>query len=822
MKAFVPMISTLAIAISGSSIALADAFNPWYSGNTAAKSAGIQLSERSIKAINTFDLSADFNAMASTLRTLAENGGELELSLPLPDGHFETFTVTQDSTLPESLRDRYPEVATFNAVSTQDTQTRGKIDVGPNGFHAMIFHDGEWFMIDPISRENTGQYQSYLAKNTVRQSQIRSEGVLKRADDLAILETAEKSIVARTSSNQIRQYTLAVATTGEYTNYFGGTTATYNAVVNAVTRINAVYEKDLAVTLQLATDTDDLFYPNANSDPFVNNNASTDIETVAEVIPSVIGASAFDVGHLFTTVGDGLAYLGTVCASERFPSSNAYYKAAGVSGYSEPNSDIFYISMLAHELGHQFGANHSFNGTGEGSCSTTNRNPSTAWEPGSGSTIMAYAGICGTQNLQTESSAFFHAGSIGEIQDYLGTTSCGVAQTLDNTAPTANAGSDHTIPANTPFFLTGAASDADGDTLSYIWEEKDTGTASSSSSNMGDDGTRPLFRSLEPSTRTTRFFPALADVIDGTLSIGEAYPTTTRELNFSFTVRDGNGGVAIDESVINVNSSVGPFVLNTPDQGDSWRAGETVTVEWDVANTYDAPVSCQNVDLLLSTNGGSSFSYIAYDTENDGYAEITLPTVSTGSSQSYLIIHCSDNVFYAINDRAFTTIAGSSSTAVSDVVDQSASRVSSVSSGTSTTTTGSTSESSSSGGGGGALSLPSTLLMVLVSVIGLMGCAQADKKHTQNSAASESEWTDPEADAKAALNKGDKRLWAVAGRDRIIPGVDSALSKDYSVRYLPNTDVLRQDQSDALTQQKALRDYAARYNRIIMDHTSGH
>jgi hypothetical protein len=312
---------------------------------------------------------------------------------------------------------------------------------------------------------------------------------------------------------------------------------------------------------------------------------------------------------------------------------------------------------VAHEIGHQFAGNHSFNGT-TSSCGGGNRNAATAWEPGSGSTIMAYAGICGAENLQPNSDDVFHVGNLQEMTTFIqsgGGSVCDAPTANGNTIPTVSGGSDYTIPQTTPFVLTATGNDPDGDSLTYIWEELDIGTAAPPNT---DNGSRPIFRSFNVSPDPFRTLPRLQDVLAGlpTPTFGEAWPTTNRVLNFRATVRDnrsGGGGVATDPVAITVTAGAGPFAVTQPNTAVTWIQGMNEPVNWNVANTNAAPVNCASVDITLSTNGGTSFpTTLAAGTPNDGTQTITVPVVTTTTAR--VKVQCSTTPFFDIGNANFT------------------------------------------------------------------------------------------------------------------------------------------------------------------------
>jgi len=309
---------------------------------------------------------------------------------------------------------------------------------------------------------------------------------------------------------------------------------------------------------------------------------------------------------------------------------------------------------VAHEIGHQFGGNHTFNGT-TGSCGGGNRASSAAYEPGSGSTIMAYAGICGAENLQSNSDPYFHSKSLNEITTFIttgGGSSCGTATNTGTTAPVANAGADYTIPRSTPFELTGTGSDANGDSMTYNWEQYNLGTAAPPNT---DNGSRPIFRSFNPSTNPKRSFPKLSDILNNTATIGESLPTTSRTMVFRLIVRDnraGGGSYAIDSANVTVSSAAGPFAVTSPNTAVTWTRNSSRTITWNVASTTAAPISCANVEILFSSNGGSSFSSLVSSTPNDGSQAVTIP--NTATTQARIKVRCANNVFFDLSNVNFT------------------------------------------------------------------------------------------------------------------------------------------------------------------------
>ncbi|PHR87358.1 MAG: hypothetical protein COA78_37225, partial [Blastopirellula sp.] len=378
---------------------------------------------------------------------------------------------------------------------------------------------------------------------------------------------------------------------------------------------------------------------------------STMLNENQSALDSILGSANYDIGHVFGTTGSGgsgLASLGVV--------GNSSFKGKGASVSSDPSGPGWLI-LAGGEIGHQFGAPHSFNASAFESCVGT-REASEAYEPASGTTIMSYAGICGADDLEDDPSSFFHAASYESIQTYIatgnGTPHSKTSQT--NNIPTINAGSNYTIPANTPFELDAVGADADaGDTLTYSWEQLDLGPAQSLP--ISDNGSGPLFRSFEPVTESSRNIPRLEDLLNNvnTAAIGEALPSTNRSLNFRVTVRDGEGGVNSDDVLLTVVDTGAAFAVISPNTAVASTGASSQTIEWNVAGTTANGINTANVDILLSIDGGQTFPITLATTANDGNQSVTLPNITT--TQARIKVQGSGNIFYDISDVDFSITA---------------------------------------------------------------------------------------------------------------------------------------------------------------------
>lgn len=569
--------------------------------------------------------------------------------LPMPDGTKAKFRIWKSSVMAPGLASQFPQIVTFTGQGIDDKYATIKLDFTELGFHAQIKSvvAGDSY-IDPYAKRDINNYIIYKKSDLIDKNP-RSCGVKDEEDSPLGKKNAQKT-VAPSVGNQIRVFRLAVACTGEYAVAATGTATptvaqTLSAIVTSVNRVNGVYEQEVASRLVLVDNEANVVFTNATTDPFNgNNNAGTLINESQTQIDLLIGNANYDIGHTFSTGGGGLAGLGVIC--------NATNKGRGITGSPNPVGDPYDIDYVAHEVGHQFGGPHTFNAT-TGSCSG-NRSAANAVEPGSGITIMAYAGICGSiNNLASNSIPTFHTKSYQSITTTVQSTTCQVTLPVNNFAPTVNAGGDYTIPKGTPFRLEGSASDIDNNPLTYSWEQNDVGPAGDWNAPTGN---APLFRSYVPVTVPYRYFPKLTDVINGTVSKGEVRPSYARTMEFRLTVRDNNAGcagVANDDAIITVDGNSGPFNVTAPATAVSWAGNSTQTVTWDVANTTAFPVNAATVNIYLSTDGGLTYpTLILASTPNDGSEAVTIPNVNT--TQARIMVAAETNVFYNINPVNFT------------------------------------------------------------------------------------------------------------------------------------------------------------------------
>lgn len=596
-----------------------------------------------------------------------QQGAGLTLFLPTPNGSIQRFKIVESPIMAPELSAAFPDIKTFSLRGIDDVYASGKADVTEIGFHAIILSPSGDFYIDPYAVGTTCEYITYYSadflknpEHVIPESQAIVSDVLPQGDQKKLNSTSENGSGQRRppapcAGAQLRTYRLAIACTGEYAVAATGVAAptvtqTLARVVTTVNRVNGVYEKEVAVRLVLVPSTTLVLYTDAATDSFTgtaNTNANLLINQSQSVITASIGSANFDIGHTFSTGGGGLANLACVCVNTQ--------KARGITGSANPVGDPYDIDYVAHEIGHQFSGNHTFNAI-TGNCNG-NRNPSTSVEPGSGVTIMAYAGICGANNLAGNSIPYFHATSYDEIYNFVtgSGNSCAVQSSTGNNPPVVTADAFYAVPRSTPFVLSGSAIDPENDVLTYSWEETDAGSGSGGNWNSGS---KPFFRSYAPVASAVRFFPRTNIVLTGNLTgtMGEYLPNSAQNLNFRLTARDnrmGGGGVCYASTNIQVDTA-GPFKVTYPSATNiGWYVNSQQLITWDPAFTDQAPVQCDSVRILISYNAGGTYSTLISSAPNFGFYSITVPNLSVTINTCRIRIEAIGNIFYDISDNNF-------------------------------------------------------------------------------------------------------------------------------------------------------------------------
>ena len=630
------------------------------------------------------------------------------IHLPMPDGRLAKFSVVESSNMEDGLAEEFPQIKSYKVHGIDDPSASGRVDMSPNGFRGMLMTSRGRVFIDPINDiANPSRYLSKFRTTSSRGADQPFQcGVHNLPGNSSRGFDVSRRIPAQRLSGSLTSYRIAVSATSEYVTAVGGTLEAAMSEINtAINRVNQIYESDLGVHLNLVASNSSIIEVSPADFDLSNDDGSALLSENQTLVDTNIGSTHYDIGHVFSTGGGGVAGLGVVC--------NDAVKAEGVTGLTNPTGDAFYVDYVAHEIGHQFGGTHTFNGS-TGPCKFSREEIElTAVEPGSGSSIMAYAGICGVENIATNSDPTFHAKSIAQMGAFIAGAGAACATygviTPTNSDPSSvNAGVDKFIPIDTPFRLTAGAVDV-GDTLSYQWDQMDAGTVATDSTTLGtDQGNNPLFRSYAPSNISTRDFPALVNQLNATTTLGETLPTMARDLNFRVTVRDGRTGQGTDDVAVTVDAASGPFALTSHTAEATFAATAGATVTWDPANTRSALVSCENVDIKLYTFSADESTYgitdLLLSTTNDGTATVSIP--DKANAQARFWVGCSDNIFYDLSD-AKLNITGTGLFSTTDFATDPAKSTTNVFVVTGPSTT--------SGGGGGALDTP--LLKLLLGIL---------------------------------------------------------------------------------------------------------
>ncbi|MCB0550570.1 MAG: zinc-dependent metalloprotease [Phaeodactylibacter sp.] len=563
------------------------------------------------------------------------------LELPRPDGRMETFRLCESPVMAPGLAQKFPGIKTYLGKGVDNPTALARIDYTPHGFHGMVLAGEDTYFIDPFFHlHNEGVYQSYFKRDY--ETEEKFECLVENGS--ANGQSPESLHTLGGVGEELRTYRLAVSTTGEYAQFHGGTVeGAMAAIVSTMHRVNGVYERDMSVRMILIDSNHQVVFLNPSSDPFSGSETSKRNQNQT-TLDQIIGSANYDVGHVFDRAGGGgIASLETVCRSGE--------KGLGYTGLASPTGDPFDIDFVAHELGHQYGGLHTFN-----YCDGSQGDQ--PYEPGSATTIMGYAGLCGSSNTANSSNDHFHVGNLDDMIPFTALSvgnSCAEKIPTDNTPPVVEAGpSGLFIPLSTPFELTASAVDMEGDSLTYSWEQFDLGPSTPVNQPQGN---APLFRSFALSTNPTRVFPRIQNIINNTSSFGERLPDYARNMNFRVTVRDNfgfGGGVTWDGRSLGVTNQAGPFRVLSQNQPTTWEAGTFQVVSWDVANTGQAPVNASMVNLYLSADGGFTYPLLLEDSlPNNGQALILVPDTLQGA-QFRVKVKAVGNVFFDINNSNIT------------------------------------------------------------------------------------------------------------------------------------------------------------------------
>ena len=637
---------------------------------------GMSKITQSIHPLHYLVYAADETLLQEQLNSLSPKYNESQIiELPMPDGALRQFRVWKTALLPARLAGKYPELMTFTGEAVDDPGVTAKLDMTLYGFHAMIFDGGKTSFVDPYNKDHDGNYLVHYKRDETKGALERMKCAVTPGFHANGHVTSAGQIKSSRTANgyELRTYRLALACDHFYAQASTGSSnptiaQVLSKMVTSMNRINGVYERELSVSMIFVDNEDTLIWNNDTSavngpDPYGNfdGNAAQCLTVNQGVCDARIGNANYDIGHVFTTGAGGLSQIGVTCETGT--------KAQSGTGQPDPVGDGFDIDYVAHEMGHEYGADHPFNSS-DGNCAGDNLNPPTAYEPGSGSTIMAYAGICSPDDLQPHSDAYFHSISLEQIQNYITTAGdvCAIKTATSNKLVSISSfAARYTIPYLTPFeFTAPAAIDSVADTsVTYCWEQWNLGDVGSSLLDTHQYG--PIFRSFTPVKSPTRIFPKNSLVLSGVLSDagienneGEKAPDVARFLTFQLSLRDiyhGTGCFLVPDDTVHldvINTGTGFKVTSQGTSGLYYIGSSPETITWDVVGTNASPVNASSVDIYLSPDAGNTWPYHIGNFPNTGSAVVILPNPDTDIHAARIKVKGSGNVFFNVNSADFT------------------------------------------------------------------------------------------------------------------------------------------------------------------------
>jgi subtilisin-like proprotein convertase family protein len=584
-----------------------------------------------------------------------------QIQLPLPDGTMRTFRVVESPVMPEALQARWPQLRTYRVQDVSAPQYKGRLTVTPQGITATYTsYDGEVF-VEPYASNQSFVHVVYFNHDLVltpeELPQLACGYEPSETEDPKTINTDGEVVseinrtTASTTAN-IYEYVMALTCTGEYAAQKGGTVeAVLSSFVTAINLANATFENEVGVRIRLIENQELLVYLNAGTDPFIN--ADEGGELLSQVQGAITSAgfptSSYDMGHVFTSscTDVGGVVGGQVCTAG---------KDRGVTCHYSNNIASIIRRVFTHEVAHQFATAHSWSNCPN---SLGQLASGSAFEPGSGTTIMSYAGSCGNQNVAFDNDDYYHGHSIEQFTEYTrqgNAAACATVIPTDNTEPkiTLNYTDGFYIPISTPFELDAAVVDAEEDPVTYCWEQMNLGPLSDLGAPFGN---APIFRSYPPTTASNRVLPRLVDLLSNNSTITEILPTYSRDIAFRCTVRDNSpeiGATVWADVAFKSTATAGPFLVMSPNNSSTvWQAGEYREVTWDVANTTNELVNCQLVNIRLSSDGGQTYPYtLVSGVPNSGTAFVTVPEV-TGSNMR-VRVEAANNIFFDISNANFS------------------------------------------------------------------------------------------------------------------------------------------------------------------------